>query len=211
MQHIISALEWRYATKQFDPSKKVQEKDIDILLEALRLAPSSFGLQPWKFVVVTNPEVRATLREAGYNQPQITDASHLIVFAVEKNIDDAFVDRFVRSISETRGVPETALEGYAAMMKGAIAAKTPEQRIDWAARQAYLALGVLVTAGALMNIDITPMEGFDPKKFDEILELDKKGLASQVIAVVGYRMPDDPAAAMKKVRYPKEQMVIEVT
>ncbi len=184
---------------------------MDILLEALRLAPSSFGLQPWKFIVVTNPDVRAKLREAGYNQPQITDASHLIVFAVEKNIDDAFVGRFVRSISETRGVPETALEGYAAMMKGAVATKTPEQRIDWAARQAYLALGVLVTAGALMNIDITPMEGFDSKKFDEILELGTKGLASQVIAVVGYRMPEDPAAAMKKVRYPKEQVVIEVT
>lgn len=210
MKNIIEALNWRYATKQFDTEKKLSAEQLDMLLEAMRLAPSSFGLQPWKFVVVTNPEIRAKLKEAGYGQAQIAEASHLFVFAVPKVLDDAFVDRFVRSISETRGVPVANLKEYEDMMKGALAMRTPEGRKEWAARQAYIALGVLVAAAATEGIDVGPMEGFDPAKFDEILGLDAMGLETKVIAAVGFRKPDEPLASWPKVRYGKDELVLEI-
>lgn len=203
-------MKWRYATNKFDTSKKLTEEEINELLEAMILAPSSFGLQPWRFIVVTNPEIRAELQKAGYNQPKIVEASHLIVFAVEKNIDDKFVDTYVESISQIRGVAVADLKEYEDMMKGAISARTPEQRVEWSARQAYIALGVLVVAGAVMGIDVAPMEGFDPKKFDEILGLDKMELESKVMAAIGFRSSDDASANMAKVRYPKKKMVIEI-
>ena len=210
MKNILEAMKWRYATNKFDPSKKLTEEQLNELLETMILTPSSFGLQPWRFIVVTNPEIRAELQKAGYNQPKIVEASHLIVFAVEKSIDDKFVDTYVESISQTRGVAIADLKGYEDMMKGAMSSRTPEQRVEWAARQAYIALGVLVTAGASLGIDVAPMEGFDPKKFDEILGLDKMGLESKVLAAVGFRASDDVSANYPKVRYSKDKMVIEI-
>ncbi len=210
MKNIIEAMKWRYATNKFDTSKKLTSEQISELLEIVTLSPSAFGLQPWKFIVVTNPDVRAKLQEAGYGQPKITEASHLIVFAVEKNIDDELINAFIKSVSETRGVPVDGLTQYAGMIKGATSSMTPEQRVEWAARQAYLALGVLIASAAISGIDVAPMEGFDPKKFDEILGLDKMGLESKVVAAVGFRASDDPSAQYKKVRYPKEKIVIEI-
>ncbi len=210
MQNIVEALNWRYAVKAFDPNKKISDQQLNTLLESLRLSPSSFGLQPWKFIVVKNPEVRAKLREVSWGQSQITDASHLIVFAVETKIDDEFIDQYLKSIVETRGVPLEALNEYATMMKGFVNARTPEDRLKWATNQAYLAMGVLMAAAATEQIDTTPMEGFDPKAYDEILGLTEKGLAAKIVAAVGYRSADDMFAGFKKVRYPQSEVVMVV-
>jgi nitroreductase/dihydropteridine reductase len=210
MKNIIEALNWRYATKQFDPSKKLSQKEFDALTEAMRLSPSSFGLQPWKFIVVSNPEVRAKLREAAYGQAQVTDASHLIVIAAEKNLSEASVARYVKSTSDVRGVPVESLKAMSDMLNGAIARLNPEQRTEWAARQAYIALGVLVAAAAIEGIDAGPMEGFDPAKFDEILGLDKLGVTSKAMVALGHRLDTDPYIAMKKVRFPKEEVFVEI-
>jgi nitroreductase/dihydropteridine reductase len=160
--------------------------------------------------VVTNPEIRAKLRDAGYGQPKITDASHLIVLAIRKNIDDAFVDTYVALTAETRGVTVESLKGFGDMMKGVVIAKPPEARNEWSARQVYLALGVLLAAAASEGIDAGPMEGFDPKKFDEILGLEALGLETKVIVALGHRASTDAMARAAKVRFPKEEVVMEV-
>lgn len=210
MINVIDAMKWRYATNSFDTSKKLTNEQLSELLDAMILTPSSLGLQPWKFVVVKNKDIRMKLQEAGYGQNKISESSDFIVFAVEKNIDDALVETYIKSVSEVRGVPVENLKGYEDMIKGSIAQKTPEQRVEWAARQVYIALGVLVTAGAVRGIDVAPMEGFDSKKFDEILGLDKMGLESKVAAAIGFRTPNDPSAQYKKVRFPKDKVVIEI-
>ena len=209
MSDLLESMQWRAAVKKFT-GQKLSEKQEFVLLESMRLAPSSFGLQPLKVLVVTNPDVREKLRAAGYGQAQITDAAALIVFAVPTVLDDAFVDAFIVDTSATRSVPAEALADYANMMKGSLAAKSPAERIEWAARQAYIALGVLVTAAAIERIDVGPMEGFDPKQFDEILGLKEKGLESKVIAAVGFRDESDAYTQMKKVRFPLSDLVIRV-
>jgi nitroreductase len=211
MKNIIESLQWRYATKQFDTTKKLTEFQLDMLLTAARLSPSSFGLQPWKFVVVTDPSVRAKLREAAWGQSQITDASALIVFCVRKNIDDDLVDAYMQSIAATRNVSLDSLKSFADNIKGSIKSRpTPESAKEWSTRQVYIALGVLLTTAAHLDIDACPMEGFDPKKFDDILGLAVLGLESRVLAAVGFRSADDKSASMKKVRFPKEEVVVDV-
>ena len=210
MQNIIDALKWRYATKKFDATKKLSQEQFDTVLESLHLSASSYGLQPWKFIVVTNPEIRAKIKAAAWNQTQITDASHLIVLAVQTTVDAAYVDRFVASVSKTRNVPVDALKGYADMMKGSIAGRTPESVVDWSSRQVYIALGTALTAAAVSGIDACPMEGFDPKQVDDILGLAKMGLQSRVLMPVGFRAADDDMAKAPKVRFSKEEVVIEV-
>ncbi|MEI8249494.1 MAG: NAD(P)H-dependent oxidoreductase, partial [Candidatus Taylorbacteria bacterium] len=198
------------ATKKFDATKKLSPEQLDIVLESLRLSASSYGLQPWKFIVVTNPEIRAKLRASAWNQTQVTDASHLIVLAVQKNVDAAYVDRFVSSVAETRHMPVDALKGYADMMKGAISSRTPESVKEWSSRQVYVALGTALTAAAVSGIDACPMEGFDTAAFDEILGLAKLGLESRVLMPVGFRASDDDMAKAAKVRLARKDVVIEV-
>jgi nitroreductase len=210
MKNIIESLKWRYSVNNFDTNKKLSEVELNELLESIILAPSSFGLQPWKFIAVTNPEIRAQLQAAGYNQTKISESSHLIVFAVQKNIDEAYVDNFIQSVASTRGISIESLVGLKGMIMGAVVARPVEQKIEWAARQVYIALGVLIATAATMNIDVAPMEGFEPQKFDEILGLGGMGLESKVIASVGFRKSDDPEAEYKKVRFAKDDLVIEV-
>lgn len=210
MKNIIDAMKWRYATSKFDTTKKLTDEQLGELLDAAILAPSSFGLQPWKFVVVSNNDVRSKLKGAGYGQAKIAESSHLIVLVVKKNIDGELVDAYMKSVSETRGVPVENLKEYSDMIKGSIAQRTPEQRLEWATRQVYIALGVLVAAAASLGIDAAPMEGFDSKKFDEILNLDTMNLESRVCLAVGFRADDDKNAQNKKVRFSKEEVVIEV-
>lgn len=208
---VIKALNWRYATKAFDAKKKLSDKDVETLVEALRLSPSSFGLQPWKFIVVTNPDVRAKIRAAAWNQPQVTEASHLVVFTVEKNVDDAFVDKYVADVAQTRGVSVVALKEYGDMMKGAIKARGSAEAVkNWSARQVYIALGTLLTSAAVLGIDACPMEGFDNKKVDEILGLNALGVESLAFAAIGYRANEDEVKKYKKVRFPKSEVVVEV-
>jgi len=208
---IIKALNWRYATKQFDATKKLSESDVNTLLEAARLSPSSFGLQPWKFIVVTNPEVRKKIRAAAWDQSQVTDASHLVVFTVDKNVDDAFVDAYVADIAQTRGVSIADLKAFGDTMKGAVKARGSAETVkNWSARQVYIALGTLLTSAAVLGIDACPMEGFDNKKVDEILGLDKLGVESLAFAALGYRANEDEVKKYKKVRFLKSEVVVEI-
>jgi nitroreductase len=206
----IEALNWRYATKQFDATKKLTNEQKDIVTESLRLAPSSYGLQPWTFFIVTNPEIRAKLREAAYGQSQVTDASEVVVFTVPKVLDDALVDRYMESIAETRSIPVDSLKGMVDMIKGMLAGLSPEARIAWAMRQVYIALGTMLTTLAHESIDACPMEGFNPSQFDEILGLPEQGLTTAVIATIGFRSSDDKYATAPKVRFAKDQVIKEV-
>ncbi len=204
------SLLWRYATKAFDPSKAISEQELDSQLEALRLSPSSFGLQPWTFIVVKNPALRARIREVAWGQSQVTDASHLIVLCARRTIDAAYVKAFVDFIASERAMPRAQLEEYESMMTGFIASHSPEAKAEWMKRQVYIALGILLASCAEAHIDATPMEGFDPAKVDEILGLGEKNLASVVLCPIGYRSADDGYAALKKVRFPKGQMILEM-
>lgn len=210
MKNITEILNWRYATKKFSKEKKIDSATFDVLQEALRLSPSSYGLQPWKFIVVKNEDVRVRIREAGYDQPQITEASHLIVFANKKNIDDALVDKYVSFVSKEKNIEISKLEGLSSMIKGSFTGKTSEGLKAWASRQLYLSVGVLLTSCAVLEVDACPMEGFDSVKVDEILGLNNLGLESKVIVAMGYRSDDDKSALSKKVRFPKEDVFIEI-
>jgi nitroreductase len=210
-EQLLAQLNWRYATKQFDPNRKINPQDWAALEEALRLSPSSSGLQPWKFIVITDPAMRAKLRPVSYGQPQITDASHLVVFAAKKNISAADVDAFMKQISVTRNVPVESLAQFRDMVVGGIVQSQDEPARDaWARNQAYIALGNLLTSAALLGIDACPMEGFDRAQYDEILGLKAQGYATAVIATVGYRSPSDKYADAAKVRFPKNQIFTHI-
>ena len=169
MNQFIENQNWRYATKKFDTTKKVSETDFAILKEAIRLSSSSYGLQPYKVLIIENPELREKLKPASWNQSQITDASHLIVFANDTNIGNQEIDAFIQNMSETRSVPLESIKGYGDFMKSKINELSVEEKSNWTAKQAYLALGNLLNAAAELKIDVTPMEGFDPIIYNEIL------------------------------------------
>ena len=171
---LVRQLHWRYATKKFDPDRKISAADWLTLEQALVYAPSSFGLQPWKFFVVTDQALREKLKAASWNQAQITDASHLVVFAVKQNVGLADVERHLDRVSEVRGLDMASLESYKQMMLGAL--KRPADEVNnWANRQVYISLGFFLSAAAMLGIDACPMEGFDPAKYDEILGLPRLG------------------------------------
>lgn len=208
IMNLLEALHWRYATKHYDSSKALSPEQWDTIQEVLQLSASSFGLQPYKFVVVENPELRTKLREHSFGQPQITEASHLIVLCRINSIDQAYVDEFIELNARTRGVDLASLDGLKGMLSGFVSGMTPERFAPWAEKQVYLALGNLLTSCALLGIDASPMEGFDAAKYDEILDLPAKGLHSTVICAVGFRSPEDKYALAKKVRYPREDLFI---
>ena len=204
---IISALNWRYATKIFNPIKKVSDKDLHTLLETTRLAPSSLGIHPWKAIVVTDEAVRKQLRAVAWNQSQITDASHLIVFAARKSLDAEYVESYIKLVAQTRNQKIEDVQGYKRMIMGSFAQKTPEAIREWNARQVYIALGFLLESAALIRIDACPMEGFDLVQFDKILKLDTSTYGSVVVAAVGYRSEEDKYALASKVRFPKKDVI----
>jgi|KBSSwiStaDraftv2_1062776.scaffolds.fasta_scaffold45081_2 nitroreductase len=205
---LLDRLRWRYAVKKFDPSRKIPAAMWDALEDVLRLSPSSYGLQPWRFVVVQDKALRESLRAASWNQPQITEASHLVVFAGRRGMDVADVERFVDSIVQQRGVTRQAIDGYAKTMTGFVSAPPPHVHLDtWASRQTYIALGFFLEACALLGVDACPMEGIDPAKYDEILGLKAKGYGALCVATAGYRSAEDAYAQAKKVRYPAEHVI----
>jgi nitroreductase len=206
---ITRQLNWRYATKKFDAKRKVQSPDWKTLEQALVLAPSSFGLQPWKFVVVNDPKVRAELRQAAWNQPQVTDASHLVVFAVKREFTAADVDRHVKRVAAVRGASVESLEGYRQAMLGSLARPAEEVR-NWTQRQVYIALGQFLATAALLGIDACPMEGLEPEKVDQILGLADLGYHALAFAAVGYRSEEDQYAKLPKVRYAPEEVIAHV-
>jgi nitroreductase len=207
---VLGQLRWRYATKKFDPARKIAPELWAKLEQASVLAPSSYGLQPWKFVVVTDPEVRRRLHPVSYNQAQILDASHLVVFAAKNPPRAADVDRHVAHTAKVRGLDPAALDGFRQMMLGSLSRMTPADAHNWAARQTYIALGVFLSACALAGVDACPMEGFQPDKYDEILGLQANGYSSVALATAGYRLPDDPAAKLAKSRFEVDDVVERV-
>jgi nitroreductase len=205
---ILAALHWRYATKKFDPTRKLSEEEWGKLEQALILSPSSYGLQPYRFIVVTDPEVRKNLRAQAYGQPQITDCSHLVVFAARTEITADDVDRHLARISEVRGVELAHLEKLRHSITGDLVTGARHAVADhWSARQAYLALGNLIAVAAISSIDVCPMEGFSPKGFNEVLNLGAQGLSAVVLGAVGHRAADDGAANVPKVRKTAEVLV----
>ncbi|MDE1920203.1 MAG: NAD(P)H-dependent oxidoreductase [Candidatus Omnitrophica bacterium] len=205
---IMNDLSWRYATKKFDPTRKIPRQDFAHLLEVLRFSPSSFGLQPWKFVIVQDAALRKKLRPHAWGQSQITDADTLIVFCALKTMDEGHVRNYVDLIATTRGVARESLLDYEKMLVGTLAGKSAESVSHWMKNQVYIALGVFLAECARRKIDACPMEGFDPQKFDEILELPQQGLESVVLCTVGYRAIDDHYAALKKVRFDLDKLII---
>ena len=205
---MLTAMRWRYATKTFDAARALDDDSFAELLESVRLAPSSFGLQPFRLLVVGDPFVRARIRTLGaFGQPQVTDASRLIVFAAETDVDASTVGRYVDRAAATWGAPRETLSEREAKINQRIGSLSPGQRVDWAQKQAYLALGVLVSTAASAGIDVSSMEGFDAAKVDDILRLDEQGLTSTVLAAVGFRSAKDAAAKLAKVRKPKADLV----
>lgn len=208
---LVDSLNWRYATKKFDPSRKLDAATWQALEEALVLSPSSYGLQPWKFIVVQDPALRAKLREKAWGQSQVTDASHLVVFTHRTDLTEADVDRFLARIVEVRGGSADSLGGYRQMMIGNLVEGPKHATIaDWTARQAYIALGQLMTSAATLGVDTTPMEGLDPKAFDAILGLEGSGYATVMACAVGYRAADDAYAALPKVRFATDELVVNL-
>ena len=208
---LVEQLRWRYATKRFDPQRKISPADWAALEDSLVLTPSSYGLQPWKIVVVTDPAVRAQLLPVSWGQRQIVDASHLVVFAIKKNLGQEDIESYLERIAEVRGVSRQSQEEFRGMLLGGvIKGMDTAARRTWAARQAYIALGNFLDSAALLGIDACPMEGFEPDKYDKLLDLDRQGLAAVVLATAGYRLASDPYAALKKVRFPKEQVLIHL-
>ena len=210
-EQLLQQLNWRYATKQFDPQRKISAVDWATLEEALLLSASSGGLQPWKFIVVTDPAVRARLTPVSYGQPQISAASHLVVFAAKNNFSEADVDAHLQNVAKVQGAPIEALAPLRGMLVGGVVkAQDEAARNAWARNQAYIALGNFLTSAALLEIDACPMEGFDRGQYDEILELKAQGLSASVIATLGYRLATDKYATAPKVRFPAEQIFIHI-
>ena len=210
MSKFIESQNWRYATKKFDANKKISEADLETLKEAIRLSSSSYGLQPYKVLIVENPELRAKIQPAAWGQSQIVDASHLFVFANMLNVGEKEIDTYVNNIAETRGIQVENIAGYGDFMKSKIASLPEDAKNTWTAKQTYLALGNLLNAAAELKIDATPMEGFEPEKVNEILGLSELGLNATLIATVGYRHEEDINQHVKKVRKSKEELFIKL-
>ncbi len=208
---LIDRLNWRYATKKMDPSRAVPEDAVERILEAARLAPTSSGLQPFEIIVVTNPETRARLRAVAFDQAQITDGSHLLVFAAWDNYTADRIDAVVNQLGAERGGVTEALSAYYERLKGMYLPRSADENYQHAARQAYIAFSAAMTAAAFEEVDATPMEGFDVDKVDEILGLRERGLRSVTLLPLGYRdASGDWLVGMKKVRRPMDTLVTRV-
>jgi nitroreductase len=205
---LLDALNWRYATKKFDPTKAISAETWSALEDALVLTPSSYGLQPWKFVVVTSPELKEKLRPLSWNQAQVTDCSHYVVFTIKKNLTAADVDRFVERTVEVRSVPADSIAGYRNMMVSDVVNGARSFNVnEWATRQTYIALGNFMTSAALVGVDTCPMEGIEPVNYDKVLNLAEAGYATVVACAAGYRAEDDKYAELAKVRFAKSEIV----
>lgn len=200
MHKVIEDLNWRYATKKFDPSKKISSSDIEIIKESLRLTASSYGLQPNHFLIVENVPLREELVPASYGQQQVLDASHLIVICAYTDLTEQHIDAYVENIISTRNSDPDKVKNYGDFMKKTFAEMTNEDKLTWASKQAYIALGQLLHTCASLRIDSTPMEGFIPERYSEILKLNEKHLTPVLICPIGYRHEEDGTQHLEKVR-----------
>jgi nitroreductase len=210
MHNYIESLKWRYATKKFDSNQTIPEKDLELLLEATRLSASSFGLQPYHVLVVRDHEVRSQLKSVSWGQSQITDASHLLVFANKKSFGAELIDNYLKDVSETREIPMEGLKGYGDFMKSKLVPLPDAQKESWTAKQTYLAVGNLLSAAGALEIDTCPIEGFEPERYDALLGLSEKGLTAAVVVALGYRSEEDETQHFKKVRQSKEALFTHI-
>jgi nitroreductase len=207
-KELLDALNWRYATKQFDSTRKIPAEIWETLVQTMVLAPSSFGIQPWRFIVVNDPDARKKLAEASWGQTQPVDASHYVVFAILKNVDEAYIDTYIADAAETRGVPAESLNGFKNIVNGFVGQLREKGTLDaWTARQTYIALGQFMTSAAMLRIDTCPMEGIDPSKYDEILGLAGSDYATICGCAAGYRSDEDKYATTPKVRWSTTEVV----
>lgn len=205
---LVEALTWRYATKAFDPSRKISPADWTALEQSLILSPSSYGLQPWKFLVITDPALREQLKAHSWNQRQVTECSHFVVFAGQMDISEQDVQRWVERIAQVRQVSPEQMNTYRDMMVGDLVKGPRHAWIrEWTARQAYIALGTFMTSAALLGIDTCPMEGIDPLRYDEILNLSAVGYRTLCACAAGSRAADDKYAGAPKVRYEPDEVI----
>ncbi len=205
---LLQQLHWRYAVKKFDRSRKISDTDWNTLEQALVLTPSSFGLQPWRFVVITDQATKDRLVPISWSQQQVADASHVVVFSVRKPLTESDVDRHVARTAEVHNRPIQALAGFKKMMMSSLV--PPPTGVDihhWAGLQAYIALGNFMTSAAMLGIDTCPMEGIIPSQYDELLGLPAEGYGTVVVCVAGYRAADDKYATLPKVRFPASDVV----
>lgn len=210
-QQLVEALNWRYATKKFDPAKKIPAEVWHALEQSLVLAPSSVGLQPWKFFVVTDPAVKARLQGASYRQAQVVDCSHFVAFAVRRDIDAEHVERHILRMVEVTGTALESLAKFRAMTMRNLDKARAEGKLDtWQEHQVYIALGKFMACAAVLGIDTCPMEGIEPAKYDEVLGLAGSGYATAVACAAGYRAADDKYATMKKVRFKPEDVIVRL-
>ncbi len=205
---LVDILEWRYAVKAFDPKRLLSDAIWTSLERALVLTPSSYGLQPWKFFVVRNQALREKLRAASWNQKQVTDCSHYVVLAPRIELDETYVDSYLQSIAQTRGIPVESLAGLRKSIVGDVVHGTRSKQIaEWATRQVYIALGNLMTSAAALGVDSCPMEGLEPDKYDELLGLKPTPYRVAVACALGYRSAEDKFASFKKTRFPHDQII----
>ncbi|EDP70529.1 nitroreductase [Flavobacteriales bacterium ALC-1] len=207
---IIEKLQWRYATKKFDTTKRLPETKLLTLKEAFNLTALSYGLQTLKLVIIEDKTIRENLVKVAYGQRQVVDASHLLVLCIQNNIDEMDVNKHFETIKAIRDTPDAILEPFKAQMKSTIENMPVDKKSIWASKQAYIALGNLMTVCAVEEIDSCPMEGFMPNELDKVLDLEKHGLSSVLMLPVGYRAEDDMFADFKKVRKQLSETIIEL-
>lgn len=210
MSNLLDALNWRYAVKKFDETKKISVADFAELKEVLRLSTSSYGLQLYKFLVIKDEETRAKLKEASWGQGQLVDASEVVVFCIPTSLEEAHINEYLDLVVNTRNIPAESVNGYGDFMKKTLLTKDALTLENWMARQTYIALGNLLDAAAIKEIDACPMEGFDPEKYDEILGLKAKGLKAVLVTTLGYRSEEDTTQNYPKVRKSEEVLFEEV-
>ncbi|CAN5342480.1 NAD(P)H-dependent oxidoreductase [soil metagenome] len=206
----IEALNWRYATKKFNSSKKLPFEKIDVLKEAFNLTATSYGLQPIKLIVINDEGLQEKLIPFTFNQRQVFTASHVLVLCIEKRIDKKFIEDYFKMVKYIRSTPEELLTPFREFLVGDFENKPVDEIKSWATNQAYLALGTLLTVCAIEGIDACPIEGFEPEKYDQILGLDERNLQSVLVLPVGYRAEDDIFSELKKVRRELSEIVIEI-
>ena len=204
---LIEQLQWRYATKAFDPAATIDEDLWTKIEESLVLTPSSFGLQPWKFIVITDPAMKSLLLPHSWNQHQVVDCSHYTVFAAPTDVGDANIDNLVECLAFYRKVSAESLQGYRSVLEGFLANLDSEQRLVWAQRQVYIALGQLMTSAAVLGVDACPMEGFVPAEYNKLLGLPEQNLTATVACALGYRADDDKYATTPKARFPRDEVI----
>ena len=200
MHKVIDDLNWRYATKKFDANKTLPTNTVEVIKESLRLTPTSYGLQPLKFLIIENDAIRNQLREASYNQNQVVDASLLIVICSNLDVASVDIENYMGNIRDTRELSPESTKGFESSLKMSVASLSSEEVKQWNSKQAYIALGQLLHTCATLHVDALPMEGFEADKYDQILKLESKNLTTTLVCPVGYRSQDDEAQHRKKVR-----------